>query len=374
MEVVLTVLAGAGPALLREIGRTPVLADGLNSGLDEATAARLEEVRLTLPPERAALDALRGLRTAVAASIVLTSPAPRPSGLLATEAERGLRAALEAIAWQRPRVRFTGLRLEAAGSHTPLMRQLAESFAQVAGVPVADDGDLAVRVRRSPAGGWEALVRTTARPLATRAWRTERYPGALNATIAAAVVDELGVSESDVFADLMCGSGTLVIERLARGPARRTLACDVSPEALAVLTRHLRTARVRGRVEQVCASVAELGAEGGAVALPDGVAPARGTGADGAVTRGLRGQLTHIVANPPWGELLGEHETNDRLYAELLDAVDNLGAPQVRAGILTHDIRRFERVLERDPRWRLVARPQFFAKGHRPRLFVLVRA
>lgn len=88
----------------------------------------------------------------------------------------------------------------------------------------------------------------------------------------------------------------------------------------------------------------------------------------------MRGTADVVMANPPWGELLGEHETNERLYRELLDAADRLGAPGVVVGILTHDIRRFERVLAGDTRWRLVARPQFFAKGHRPRLFVLRRA
>lgn len=358
MRVVLTVLAGVGPALLAEIARDPDLAEcrvvaGVDPHRSTQTAPDATEVTLEAPRTRDTLNALARLRTAVAAHLVIHAPTPRPTGLLASEAMAQFDEALAAIAWQRPRVRFTGLRLDAAGADSPQMQRIAAEFAQRADVPVDEhDGDLHLRVRRTPgdAVGWQGLVRTTPRPLATRAWRTERYPGALNATIAAAVIEELGVAADDTFADLMCGSGTLVIERMARGPAKGMLAVDHSPDALAALTRHLRAARLPGRVEQELADVREVGGEDGRA-----------------------GTLNRILANPPWGELLGEHETNETLYSDLLDAVDRVGTGRVRAGILTHDIRRFEGVLATDGRWRLIARPQFFAKGHRPRLFVLER-
>jgi len=345
LDVVLTVLPGVGPALERELARAGFGVDAIDA--DD------EEVGLEVAATPESLATLAGLRTAVAAHVVLTSPAPRPTGLTATEVLRAFGAMLELFARQRPRVRFRALRLEAAGSHTPQMQRVAQELADVAGLEVdGDDGDLLVRVRRArPGQGWELLVRTTPRPLATRMWRTERYPGALNATIAAAVVDELGVGDgTQRFADLMCGSGTIVIERLARGGVGEVLAVDVSAEAVATTAVHQRAARARGRVLARVADVADLPADAA-----------------------LAGGYDVVVANPPWGELLGEHETNAALYERLLDAVDHLGTPDVRAGVLTHDIRRFEAVLAADPRWELVARPQYFAKGHRPRLFVLTR-
>ncbi|WP_284251495.1 hypothetical protein [Litorihabitans aurantiacus] len=124
----------------------------------------------------------------------------------------------------------------------------------------------------------------------------------------------------------------------------------MSAEAIRATAAHQRAARARGRVVTRVADVADLPADAA-----------------------LAGGYDVVVANPPWGELLGEHETNATLYERLLDAIDHLGAPDVRAGVLTHDIRRFETVLGADPRWRVVARPQYFAKGHRPRLFVLTR-
>lgn len=67
---------------------------------------------------------------------MITSPERRPSGLLATEVTRQVHDALDLLARQRPRVRFAGLRLEAAGSDTPLMLRVAEEVAALAGVPV----------------------------------------------------------------------------------------------------------------------------------------------------------------------------------------------------------------------------------------------
>ncbi|PWD50966.1 N-6 DNA methylase [Serinibacter arcticus] len=353
LEIVLQVLPGVAPALGRELQRA-----GLPDAWPRDPSDVDEELALAVAADPASLRALADLRTAVAAWIVLDSPAPRPTGLTATEVLRAFATTLELLARQRPRVRFTALRFEAAGSHTPQMQRVAAELAEVAGLPVdPDDGDLVVRARRARSGaGWELLVRTTARPLATRAWRTERYPGALNATIAAAVLGELARATPDGadagrLVDLMCGSGTLVVERLARGGVEEILAVDVSPDAIATTAAHLRAARLRGRVVTRVADVRDLMED-------DDVA----------------GRFDAVVVNPPWGELLGEHAANTDLYAVLLDAVDRVGSARVRAGVLTHDIRRFEAVLAADPRWHLRARPQFFAKGHRPRLFVLERA
>ena len=359
MLLVLQVLPGAAPALARELDRVGLGAP--DHRVDETT----EELELQAPATPETVTQLAGLRTAVAAYAVISSPAPRPTGLTATEVLREFRSVLDLLARQRPRVRFSALRLEAAGSDTPQMLRVAQELAAVAGLGVdPEDGDLLVRVRRgSPSRsavtlrtdedtrvGWELLVRTTPRPLATRAWRTERYPGALNATIAAAVVDALDPTPQDRFADLMCGSGTLVIERMARGRCEAVRGWDLAPEAVAATQKHLRAARVRGSVQIATADVANL-------TLPDGEEP-----------------FTRIVANPPWGELLGSHATNDALHAQLLDALDRLGSPDLLAGILTHDIRRFEAALDADPRWHLLDAERYFAKGHHPRLFRLVRA
>lgn len=294
------------------------------------------------------LDGVRGLRRVVAASSGLTVTARRPRELLETSVQQRLGELYEDIGRQRPRQRFHGLRLEAAGSDTPDMRRLAEAIAELAGLPVAEDGDLVVRVRRgAPQHTWQVLLRTTPRPLSARSWRTVNYPGAVNATIAATVMDLLEVGEEDSLLDMTCGSGTFLVEQLHDVVPARAVGVDLDADAIHAAEQHQRAARRKGRIDWVVGDV---------------------------LTTELEPGFTRLVTNPPWGELHGEHETNEELLARLVDRAAELAAPQARLGVLTHEITRMHRVLERpESPWRPVGEHRFFQKGHHPRLFVLER-
>ncbi|AXK45084.1 methyltransferase [Brachybacterium saurashtrense] len=294
------------------------------------------------------LDAVRSLRRAVAASTALTVPARRPRELLETSVQQRLGTLLEEIRRQRPRQRFHGLRLEAAGAHTPEMRRLAEALGALSGLPVDEDGDLVVRVRRGRTPEtWQVLLRTTPRPLATRAWRTVNYPGAVNATIAASVLDRLQVGAEDSMLDMTCGSGTFLVEQLHVVAPRRAVGVDRDPAAIDAARAHQRGARRRGRIEWLTGDVLTVPLEGG---------------------------FTRLVTNPPWGTLHGDHESNEELLALLLRRAAELAAPGARLGVLTHEITRMHRVLDSSPAgWRTLDEHRFFQKGHHPRLFLLAR-
>lgn len=332
-ELVLEVLDGCGQSALQE-------------------ASRLGFARLVGPTEltlnSSDLDAVRSLRRVVAASSSLTVPARRPRELLETSVQQRLGELLEDIRRQRPRLRFHGLRLEAAGAHTPDMRRLAAAMADLAGVPVDEEGDLVVRVRRgAPPGTWQVLLRTTPRPLSTRAWRTVDYPGAVNATIAATVLDQLEVGPEDSVLDMTCGSGTFLVEQLHVEAPARAVGVDLDPSAIDAARAHQREARRKGQVEWVAADVLEAPLEPG---------------------------FTRLLTNPPWGTLHGEHDSNEQLLADLLRRAAELAAPEARLGVLTHEITRMHRVLEEAASgWRLLREHRFFQKGHHPRLFLLER-
>ncbi|MEE1651183.1 methyltransferase [Brachybacterium sp. J144] len=315
-------------------------------------ASRLGPARIVTPTELALetddLDAVRSLRRAVSASTALTVPARRPRELLETSVQQRLGTLLEDLARQRPRQRFTGLRLEAAGSDTPEMLRVAEAIAELAGVAPAADGDLVVRVRRGrEAGTWQVLLRTTPRPLSTRAWRVINYPGAVNATIAATVLDLLEIGEEDSLLDMTCGSGTFLVEQLHELAPARSHGIDLDPAAIEAAERHQRAARRRGRIDWQVGDV---------------------------LTAKIEPGFTRIVTNPPWGTLHGEHESNQQLLADLLRRAAELAAPEARLGILTHEIIRMHAVLDGDRfGWRPIREHRFFQKGHHPRLFLFER-
>ena len=336
MDVVaLEVLDGVGPFLADEVRDL-----GVATIVDEQPT----ELLVTVP--RDDLPRLRDLRCAVAAYLVLRFDVSRPRSLLSPDRLRDI-----GDAWRAVRVgggRFSSFRLSAAGSDSEDLVRLREALAVALEVPEdVDEGDVLVRLRRSRVErGWEVLLRLTPRPLSARAWRTERFAGGLNATIAAAVVRALRPTATDAFVDLMCGSGTLVLERLAAGPAARVVGVDIDPAALATTRVHLRNARHRGvHVELL---------EADATALDGGV-----------------GRFDALVANLPWGTLVGSHDENDVLYPALLRGAAAVGAPSARFGVLTHDVRRFESVLRAQERWALEQSWRFFQKGHHPRLYLL---
>lgn len=321
-------------------------------------ASVLGPVRIVGPTEAVVdTDDLTGaaaLRRSVAAYLCIRIPARRPQELLETSVMRHLGQALQRLQQLRPRsARFTGLRLAAAGAGTPVMERLAQELAAAVDLPVdAEDGDLLVRVR--PAArtegaprAWEVLARLTPRPLSTRAWRTVDYPGAVNATIAACVMTLMDISGEDELLDMTCGSGTLLIEQSFLAAPRRAVGVDLAPAAIEAARAHQRSARRKGRIDWIVGDV---------------------------LTADLPGGFTRIVANPPWGEIHGEHATNQDLLASLLARADELGAPGCRVGILTHEIRRMHAVLA-DPAcaWTAVDEHRFFQKGHHPRLFRLRR-
>jgi len=332
-DLVLEVLDGCGPSALEEVRQ-----------LGFARTVGPTELLLST----ADLDGVRSFRRVVAASSELTVPARRPRELLETSVQQRLGELLEDIQRQRPRQRFHGLRLEAAGSDTADMRRLADALAELAGVPVRENGDLVVRVRRgAPRGTWQVLLRTTARPLSTRAWRTVNYPGAVNATIAATVLDLLQVGAEDSLLDMTCGSGTFLIEQLHDTAPARTVGVDVDPNAIDAAREHQRAARRKGHIDWIEGDV---------------------------LTTELEPGFSRILTNPPWGTLHGEHETNEQLLADLLHRAAELAAPRARLGVLTHEIERMHQVRENAAAgWRPVGEHRFFQKGHHPRLFLFER-
>lgn len=292
-------------------------------------------------------------RTVGVAYLLVPLDAPRPRALLGHEALARLAAAVESVALAAGTrgERFSGLRLAAAGSGSPVMRRLAAALAERTGLgddPIA--GDLVVRVvpdgRRSR-GGWRVGVRLTPRPLSSRPWQVARWRGALEPTLAAAMVVLSRPRPTDTVLDLCCGSATLLASRLLHGPARRAAAVDHDPAALA-------------------AAAANLTAAG----MPSGYRPAL----TDARTLGFRdGSFTTILANPPWGHRTGTHGGNRSLYPALLAEAARVAAPRATLVLVSHELRLVQRCLAAQPAWRVRRELPVAVRGHHPHVWVLSR-
>jgi 23S rRNA G2445 N2-methylase RlmL len=197
-----------------------------------------------------------------------------------------------------------------------------------------EEGDLLIRVRRAPAPATgtgppaaaatttlEILVRLTPRPLAARLWRVCNLPGALNATVARAMVELTAPSAHDRFVNLTCGSGTLMIERLALGPARLVLGGDRDPEALCCARANLAAAGCERRSTLVRWDAGRL--------------PLRDA------------SVNALCADLPYGMLMGSRRENERLYPELLAEATRVAVPDAAMVLITQAVPLLERALAR---------------------------
>ncbi|MFC4615829.1 methyltransferase [Cellulomonas algicola] len=333
------------------------------AGRDDALAVRLDGPLA---------DVLR-LRTAVAAYVSLHFDVPRPRSLTSGD---HLARIVDAVYASLRVAGSSSFRFEAAGSDSAVFARLAELLHDATGLQHDPaDGQLVVRVRRGArlpgvdarrtgaggrgAGGrttadvdpgWDVLVRVGPRPLSARTWRVTDYPGALNATIAAAMVRLGGVRDEDRVLNLMCGSGTLLAERLLAGPAATAVGVDVSAEALDAARANLAAAHVRATLVAADVLTSTPGADGPWEA----------------------GAFDLVLVDPPWSALHGDHASAVDVHAGVLRAARAAAAPGARSVVVTHEVKVMERCLrEASALWSVRDTLRVFAKGHHPRVYVL---
>lgn len=292
---------------------------------------------------------LLNLRTVVAPFAVLTFPVPRPRSLTSPDHLGTIARTVGIVEKLNQATPPRSFRFDAAGHDSPTFQRLAELLANETRLAYDEaEGDVVLRFRPSAVirEGWDVLVRLSTRPLSQRTWRVRDFPGAVNATIAAAIVRAVKPQPGDRVANLMCGSGTLLIERLQVAPAKFALGVDNDKAAIADCTANLQAAGLRDRVQLI---EEDLAGDGWA----------------------QYGPFDLLLADPPWGGLVGDHATNDELYPLLLDRAADVAARNARFAVLTHEIKLLEHCLEDSKSWRQESSLNVYQKGPQPRIFLL---
>ena len=294
------------------------------------------------------LRSLGRLRTTQAVYLVRQFGVPRPKALLGDQYFRALVDQIATVRALAPHSYHT-LHIGAAGSDSPVMQRLKEELARATKLQIGvDEGDLLLRLRRGAGGeGWEALVRVGPRPLATRSWRVENYGGALNATVAHAMALLTKPQPTDLFLNLLCGSGTLVIERCAAGTAGRVVGCDTSAQALAAAQANVAASGYNDVIELHPWDARDL-------PLP----PA---------------SVDALVADLPFGNLTGSHRANLVLYPAILAEAARVATPGARFVLITHEVRLMDRLLTEQVAWIGERAIMVSLGGLHPRIYVLQR-
>jgi precorrin-6B methylase 2 len=280
---------------------------------------------------------------------VLAGGLPRPTALLDDGAFQRITAAVGHIRSLHPAGAFRTFRLSAAGADSSAFQRFANRLGQATGLRPADAGDLLLRFRRGADGRFALLARISPRPLAARAWRVCNLPGALNAAVASAMTGLTRPAPGDVYLNLACGSGTLLVERALLGPAGRLIGCDVDAEALACAARNVAAAGLRD---------VEL-TDWDATRLPL---------ADRSVDA--------LTVDLPFGQLVGSHALNAELYPGLLAEAARVARPGARLVAISQQIRLLERSVDA-AYWNVeeILRPTLSTSGGpiKPGIYVLRR-
>jgi tRNA (guanine6-N2)-methyltransferase len=288
---------------------------------------------------------LLALKKVIAVYRLLRFELPRPKALLG---HQHFQRIIEALRLILAHDRFQTLYISAAGSESSVMLRLKQELAQALNLKIAqEEGDLLLRLRRSPGkDAWELLIRLSPRPLASRGWRVCNYQGALNASVASAMISLLNPTPRETFLNIACGSGTILIERAQEMPALHLFGLDNSQEALLCAQQNIQAA--------ACENIELI--HGDATQLPFAAA-----------------SMDNLAADLPFGQLIGSHSENQKLYPALLQEAARLARTGARFVVISHEVKLMEQCLKASKAWAVLQQQMVTLTGLHPRIFLLER-
>ncbi len=220
-----------------------------------------------------------------------------------------------------------------------LQRALPRSMRQV-----KDDADMEIWLWLS---GSELLigVRLSDATMRHREYKREHLPASLRPTIAAAMSRLSNPTDQDIVLDPLCGAGTLLVERGLMAPFDRLIGGDIQDEAVGMARRNARNADVVATLRAWDARTLPLD--------------------DASVTR--------ILTNLPFGKQIGSHETNEELYAVLIQEFGRVLASGGLMVTLTSEDRLWNAALH-EAGWKILKKVVLVVLGLPASIFVTERA
>lgn len=292
------------------------------------------------------LSQLLQLRCTISIYIRRHFDIPRPKALLGhANLQRLFRDAFLAMSVVG-KSEFSTLHISAAGSNSSVMNRLKQELSQKLHLKTSgESGDLWIRIRRVD-NGWDVLTRITPRPLSARSWRVCNMEGALNGPIAHVLARFTHPHLSDIFVNLACGSGSILIERAAQGDAKVIVGCDIQSDALECASRNVGASGYDGKIQLIQADICAL-------PFPDQYANA-------------------ICADLHFGQLVGSHQQNLLLYPQILQEAARISQKGALFALLTHEVRLMDKILPLTAsHWELVNMLRVALRGLHPRIYVL---
>lgn len=287
-------------------------------------------------------------RSVIAVYTVQRFPIPRPKGLLGHEHKVRWLGQVKHIIDSDDAYRT--FYISAAGSSSSVMQRIKDAIASETSLTDGDTvGDLWIRIRPTEKipESWDFLTRLSARPLATRDYRVCNLQGALNGSAAYAIMQLTAPTPDDVFLNIACGSGTIMIERAQYMTTQRIIGVDIERDAIACARENIQAANLLGAIELIQSDARYLDLEDGSVDA--------------------------LCADLPFGQLVGSHDENVTLYPAILSEAARVAKRHAQFVVLTHEVRLMQDILKKQTEWHFKRELPITLSGLHPRLYVLER-
>ncbi len=186
-------------------------------------------------------------------------------------------------------------------------------------------------------------LRISDRTMRHRAYQVAHLPASLRPSVAAAMVFLTEPAATDTFLDPMCGSGTLLAERMLAGEYQQVLGGDIVGRHVEIARQNLAVLGKRWRVSRWDARKLPLAAA----------------------------SIDAVATNPPFGKQIGSRQELEHLYPVVLAEIARVLKPSGRAVILSSQYELLKEVLRQERRLQIVRGYSVAVLGEWGRIYLL---
>lgn len=202
--------------------------------------------------------------------------------------------------------------------------------------------ELRIELRRN--GSADLFTKLYTIPDDRFAYRVGALPASIHPATAAAVLRyaQAHLREGARVLDPFCGSGTLLIERGKLGPVGSLTGVDIAHKAIDIAREN--AAKAESPAKFICNDCLRFEA---------------------------KRKYDEVIANLPFGNRVGTHKNNERLYAAMLDLLPQWLVPGGTALLYTMEFTLLKKLVRERPKLRLITETRTEAGGLLPGVFLL---
>ncbi len=238
-------------------------------------------------------------------------------------------------------------RISAAGSESETYKEIIKKISHFTGLSYdKKDGDILIRFRKSlnsKASVWEVLIRLSSRPLSFREWKKNNFNGALNPILANILYDLATPKKGDSMLNVMCGSGTILIEAFFRKKLTRIVGIDNNKEVLTLCEENIKNAK--------CSDIEIFEMDACNLKFKDN-------------------EFNFALLDFPWGENVGDKKDNLKLYTKTLNELRRVVKKGGKIGAISQDIHSLELAIK-SCNLSITGRKKVWQGGFFPEIFIL---